>query len=305
MVNVVVTGGAGYIGSRLCSTLLQNGFRVTCVDIMMHGIEPVLSFIDHPNFKLHVVDICDKKVESIIKSADYVIHLAGIVGFPACASNVDLSNKINVEGTKRVVDSSAGIPIIYSSTGSVYGDLNKTCTESCETNPISEYSIQKLIGEQMLDENSVVLRLATAYGVSNRLRNDLLINDFVTKAIADKHMVLFESHFKRTFISVNDIVRGFMLSLKEFNSMKSNVWNLGDERLNATKLDIVKLIQKHVPDFTYTINTKDSLDKDMRNYFVDYTKIRTQMGYIANETLDQGIENLVKIYKALDNRTNV
>ena len=297
---IAITGGAGYIGCRLSEYFLKNGHTVDCIDWLKWGIEPILNIIDHPNFHLHRMDICTPAVEPILKEADAVVHLAGIIGFPACNADPSEAYRINVDGTKRVIDASANRPFVYASTGSVYGALDSVCTELVEPNPISTYSVYKLVGEEYLDgTDAVMLRPATAFGVSNRLRNDLLINDFVRKACQGEHMTLFEGHFKRTFISINDLVRSFAWGIERFDEMKGQVWNVGDETLNHTKLEICETIKRHIPDWTFENNTTLAHDQDGRNYFVDYTKIR-ELGYTAEETLDQGIKNLIKVYKNLE-----
>lgn len=297
---IAITGGAGYIGCRLSEYLLNQGHEVVCIDWLKWGIEPILNIIDRKNFELHSIDICNPAVETLLQSVDAVIHLAGIVGFPACNAEPDLAYKVNVEGTKRVIDASAGKQFVYASTGSVYGALNTVCTEQADTNPISTYSIYKLKGEEYLKgSDAVILRPATAFGVSNRLRNDLLVNDFTRKAIVDKSMTLFEGHFKRTFISVNDLVRAFAWGVEKYSVMKGETWNVGDERLNHTKLDIAETIQRYV-DFKLELNNDLSHDLDGRNYFVDYTKIRS-IGYTATETLEDGILSLVKVYRSIYN----
>ena len=297
---IAITGGAGYIGCRLSEYFLKNGHTVDCIDWLKWGIEPILNIIDHPNFHLHRMDICTPAVEPILKEADAVVHLAGIIGFPACNADPSEAYRINVDGTKRVIDASANRPFVYASTGSVYGALDSVCTELVEPNPISTYSVYKLVGEEYLDgTDAVILRPATAFGVSNRLRNDLLINDFVRKACQGEHMTLFEGHFKRTFISINDLVRSFAWGIERFDEMKGQVWNVGDETLNHTKLEICETIKRHIPDWTFENNTTLAHDQDGRNYFVDYTKIR-EIGYTAEETLDQGIKNLIKVYKNLE-----
>ena len=296
---IAITGGAGYIGSRLSARLLNMGHQVICIDWLKWGIEPILNIIDNPNFYLHNIDICNANVEPVLANADCVIHLAGIVGFPACNAYPDLAYRVNVEGTKRVIDASVDKPFVYASSGSVYGALDSVCTEQVKTNPISTYSVYKLIGEEYLaGTDAVILRPATAFGVSNRLRHDLLINDFVRKACIGEDMTLFEGHFKRSFLSVNDLVKGFALGIKHHDIMKGKIWNVGDESLNCTKLEICKIIQKHIPNWKYTEDTKLVHDQDGRNYFVDYTKIRN-IGFIAKESLDQGIINLIKVYKNL------
>ena len=174
MKNILLTGGAGYIGARLCEQLLNAAYEVHCIDWLAWGIEPVLNIIDHERFHLYKIDICDPAVEPILASCDAVIHLAGIIGFPACNAQPDLAYRVNVEGTKRVVDASVGKMFVYASTGSVYGALDTVCTETVSTNPISTYSVYKLAGEEYLaGTDAVILRPATAFGVSNRLRNEL------------------------------------------------------------------------------------------------------------------------------------
>lgn len=293
---IAITGGAGYIGCRLCEQLLNNGHEVVCIDWLKYGVQPILNILDRKGFHLHKMDICSPDIFSILEDCDAVIHLAGIVGYPACQAEPDIAYRINVEGTQNVINASKGKKFVYASTGSVYGELGKTCDETCETNPISTYSVYKLAGERMLEEtDAVILRPATAFGVSNRLRQDLLVNDFTYKAIAEKELVLFEGHFKRTFISINDLARSFRWGVERFDDMKGQVWNVGDERLNHTKLDIANIIKSKV-DYRLEVNTDLAHDQDGRNYFVDYTKIR-KLGFEAKETLEDGIDSLVKLYQ--------
>ena len=295
---IAITGGAGYVGCRLSKYLLDQGHTIDCIDWLTWGIEPILNIIDHSNFNLHRIDICTPGVEPILRNADAVIHLAGIVGFPSCNAQPDLAYKVNVDGTQRVINASTDKIFVYASTGSVYGEIGDICTETVEPNPISSYSVYKLQGEQMLNgTDAVILRPATAFGVSNRLRNDLLVNDFVRKACLGEDMVLFEGHFKRTFISINDLVRSFAWTVDKYDEMRGQIWNVGDETLNHTKLEICETIQKHIPSWTYENNTSLAHDQDGRNYFVDYTKIRN-LGFAASESLDQGITNLIKVYRA-------
>jgi nucleoside-diphosphate-sugar epimerase len=294
---IAITGGAGYIGCRLSEQLLNKGHEVVCIDWLKYGVQPILNILDRKGFHLHKMDICSPDIFAIIEDCDAVIHLAGIVGYPACLAEPDIAYRINVEGTQNVINASKGKKFVYASTGSVYGELGTTCDETCETNPISTYSAYKLAGELMLEgTDAVILRPATAFGVSNRLRQDLLVNDFTYKAIAEKELVLFEGHFKRTFISINDLARSFRWGVERFDDMKGQVWNVGDERLNHTKLDIANIIKSKV-DYRLEVNTDLAHDQDGRNYFVDYTKIR-QLGFEAKETLEDGIDNLVKLYQA-------
>jgi nucleoside-diphosphate-sugar epimerase len=300
---IAITGGAGYIGSRLCYRLLSKGHDVICIDWLKWGIEPILNIVDHPKFSLHCIDIRSPEVEPLIAEADTVVHLAGIIGFPACNAEPDLAYRINVEGTKRVIDAAQG-KVVYASTGSVYGELNSICTEEVDTNPLSTYAEYKLRGEEYLHgSDAVILRPATAFGVSNRLRTDLLINDFTRRAIYEKQLELFEGHFKRTFLSVNDLARAFEWSVIKNVSMKGEIWNVGDSRLNLTKLEIANKIKEKV-DYNIIENKELSHDQDARNYFVNYDKI-SKIGFHAEETIDQGLENLIKVYKSLYQLSNL
>ena len=295
---IAVTGGAGYIGCRLIEQLLKEEHEIICIDWLRWGIEPILNIIDNPRFELYNVDICKPEVEPLLRQADAVIHLAGIVGYPACNKEPDTAYTVNVEGTKRVVDASSDKKFVYASTGSVYGELETICTEESTTNPLSTYSEYKLIGEEFVqDIGGVILRPATAFGVSNRLRQDLLINDFTLKAITEGELILFEGHFKRTFISVNNLARSFRWGITYYNDMQDNIWNVGDERLNLSKLDVANVIQKYI-DYKIIENKKISHDQDKRNYLVDYTKIKT-FGFECTETIDDGIKALIKVYKNL------
>lgn len=295
---IAVTGGAGYIGCRLIEQLLKEEHEIICIDWLRWGIEPILNIIDNPRFELYNVDICKPEVEPLLRQADAVIHLAGIVGYPACNKEPDTAYTVNVEGTKRVVDASSDKKFVYASTGSVYGELETICTEESTTNPLSTYSEYKLIGEEFVqDIGGVILRPATAFGVSNRLRQDLLINDFTLKAITEGELILFEGHFKRTFISVNNLARSFRWGITYYNDMQDNIWNVGDERLNLSKLDVANVIQKYI-NYKIIENKKISHDQDKRNYLVDYTKIKT-FGFECTETIDDGIKALIKVYKNL------
>lgn len=295
---IAITGGAGYIGCRLIEQLLKEEHEIICIDWLRWGIEPILNIIDNPRFELYNVDICKPEVEPLLRQADAVIHLAGIVGYPACNKEPDTAYTVNVEGTKRVVDASSDKKFVYASTGSVYGELETICTEESTTNPLSTYSEYKLIGEEFVqDIGGVILRPATAFGVSNRLRQDLLINDFTLKAITEGELILFEGHFKRTFISVNNLARSFRWGITYYNDMQDNIWNVGDERLNLSKLDVANVIQKYI-NYKIIENKKISHDQDKRNYLVDYTKIKT-FGFECTETIDDGIKALIKVYKNL------
>lgn len=291
---VLVTGGAGYVGSVLCKHLLDNDYTVSCMDILVKGDgDSLLPIIDRPNFEFINENILSKKIKPILDSVDSVIHLAGVVGFPKCAKDPKGSYLINVEGTKNIVNNLSGQRLVFASTGSVYGALSNICTEESPLNPQSEYGEQKRIAEEIVSSysNSVSYRFATACGVSNSMRVNLLVNNLVYDAVHKRAITLFEPHAKRTFINVNDMARAFIHGLENYNEYK--VYNCGDNMLNMSKLDIANIIKKYT---NCELFIGDYLkDKDKRDYEVSYEKLNNSynfrchivsMNYIINSLVD-------------------
>ena len=244
---IVITGGAGYIGSMIIPILLKLGYQVHIVDNLFFGGHTLLPHFIHPNFTFSQVDIRDKEsLRPHIESADVVIHLAALVGYPLCKKLPREAQEINVDGTRNLLSCvQKGTRLVYASTGSNYGEVEGICTEETPLNPLSLYGRTKTEAESMMldADNSVSLRFATAFGIAPRLRLDLLINDFAWQAIHQRYLVVYEKHFRRTFIHVRDIARAIVhvIDPKVCNGHK--VFNVGSEELNYTKEDIVMLLK--------------------------------------------------------------
>lgn len=293
---ILVTGGAGYIGSVLVPELLKNGHKVRVLDNLMHEQNPpFIHFIDD-NFEFIDGDIRDMEtVKKAVRGVDAIIHLAAIVGAPACQKNKILAEEVNYRGTvniNKVRNNSQ--KLIYASTGSVYGKIESICTETSPTNPLSIYGETKLKAEReiMQKGNAIAYRFATAFGLSPRLRLDLLPNDLTFQALKNRYAVIYDRHFKRTFIHVRDIVKSYVFALENFDNMKNGVYNVGSEKMNKTKEEIAQNIKEKINFEIYYANTGIP-DPDQRNYEVSYQKIRNA-GFDTEVTLEKGIEELVK-----------
>lgn len=295
--NILVTGGAGYIGSILCRKLLTDtSCRVILYDNFMYGVEPILPLVGYRNLEIVEGDIRAPQIRESIRKADVVIHLAAIVGYPACNANRDNAISTNVDGTKNVLKYlSTSQWLIYASTGSVYGKVEGVCSEESRINPLTLYASTKYEGEQaaMQRENAVSLRFSTVFGVSPRFRMDLLVNDLVFQALRNKAIAIFEMGARRTFLHCEDTAQSYLFTLDHFNDMKGHVYNVGHPELNLTKRDVVRTIQKYV-DF-YLLEDSQRKDMDERDYAVDFSKIMRH-GYRPRITLDEGVKELLKLY---------
>lgn len=293
--HVLVTGGAGFIGTTLVPLLLEKGYKVTVYDLFKYGASPLLFISNHPGLKLVKGDICDKeRLQASMDTVDAVIHLAAIVGYPACDADQDEARRTNVTGTKVLTSVLKPYQkIVYASTGSCYGAIEETCTEETPISPISLYGETKAKGEEIiLGADGVVLRLATLFGLSPRPRFDLLINELTKVALKSKHISVYEPNFRRTFLHVKDAALAFIFALENYNAMSGNVFNVGDEAMNMTKADAVYKIQKQLPETRITLSN-DGEDKDKRDYHVSYSKI-AKLGYRSSLNLNQGIEELIR-----------
>ncbi len=292
--NILVTGGAGYKGVILSHELLKLGHNVTIMDNFMYGYEPVLFLTQYPNLNVLKKDIRNVE-ESDLKEHDIIYHLAGISGYPACEANPHSAQLINVEATKRMCTMLGREQmVIYASTTSFYGKSGNLCTEDTLIKPVSLYGITKYEAEKfmMLREHSVALRFATIFGVSPKMRTDLLVNDFTYKAVNDRCIVLFENTSKRTFIHIRDAIQAYLFVLDHYPSMKGNIFNVGDNNLNFTKQEIAEAISRE----TGCSIIDSSLDDfDARNFEVSFDKIKA-LGYRVERTLDEGIKEMVKLY---------
>ena len=301
---ILVTGGAGYVGTVLIRMLLEK-HEVRCFDNLSWGGLPILPFFANPHFEFMKGDIRDKEaVKKAIKDVDAIIHLAAIVGYPACRKHPVLSQEVNVEGTRNIVESAdVKIPIIFASTGSTYGKLiNDLCTETTPLNPLTDYGRQKTQAEEIIKQrgNYTIYRFATAYGVSPRFRLDLLPNDFTYRAVKEKTLVVYEKNFMRTFIHVRDMARALIYALENNNKMKNEIYNVGDEGQNLSKEQICLLIKKYVDYYLHFADV--GKDFDQRDYMVSYEKIR-KTGWKAEVTIDEGIKELIKSVGAIEINT--
>ncbi len=297
---VLVTGGAGYVGTSLVPQLLEKGYEVTVFDNLMFGGDYILPFFRHSNFSFYEGDIRDEDaLWKVVKSVDVIIHLAAIVGFPACRKEPDLAKTVNVDGTRNLIKvSSKNQLIIYASTGSNYGSVENICTEETPLNPLSLYGQTKTRAEKMLMEerNTIGYRFATAFGVSPRMRLDLMINDFTYKAITQGYLVVYESLFMRTFIHVHDMGRAFLFGIEHQDEMKNKIYNVGSEKMNYSKKDICEIIKERTSFYVHYADIGE--DQDKRNYVVSYKKINA-LGYDTTIQVEQGIEELVRALKAI------
>jgi len=293
---ILVTGGAGYIGSLLVPELLRKNYAVRVLDNLMHDQAPFLAeFIDD---KLEFIkgDVRDaEEVKRAVKGVDVIIHLAAIVGAPACKKNPKLAEEINYFGTVNVNNArDVSQKMLYASTGSVYGKVNDVCVENHPATPLSLYGQTKLRAEQevMKKGNAISYRFATAFGLAPRLRLDLMPNDFVFSALRNKYLVVYDKEFNRTFIHVKDIVKSYIFGIENFDRMKNEVYNVGSEELNKTKEEIANLIKNKIDFEIYYANTGIS-DPDQRDYAVSYQKIR-DAGFHVDINFDKGFDELIK-----------
>jgi len=293
-VKILVTGGAGYKGVKLVAKLLSKGYDVTLLDNFMYGFEPILHLVENKKLTVLKQDIRNK-IDKISRY-DVIFHLAGLSGFPACSANPASAQLINVDATKSLSDSlSKDQLIIYASTTSFYGKSGKACNEQTPIDPVSHYGRTKYMAEKILAEkdNYISLRFATVFGFSPKMRMDLMVNDFAFKALKEGVVVLFDGYAKRTFIHIDDAVDAYIFAMENRDKMKGEVFNVGGDHLNFSKLEIAQAIQKHID---FKIIDSDVKDKDVRHFIVCYEKIK-KMGFIPQKSLDDGIKELLRIFK--------
>lgn len=303
--NILVTGGAGYIGSVLVPELLNAGYKITVLDNFMYSQNSLAHICYHPNFKVIRGDVrVEDVVNPLLQKADIIIPLAAYVGAPLCDRDPVGASTTNHDAIMMMLKKiSREQKILMPTTNSAYGsgDRDNYCDESSPLNPISHYARDKVKIEQKLMEhpNSISFRLATAFGMSPRMRIDLLVNDFTYRAVNDRFVVLFEGHFKRNYVHIRDVAKVFLHGINNFDKMKGQIYNVGLSDANISKIELCQSIQKLVPDFIF-MEAKIGKDLDQRNYIVSNAKIEST-GYKPDYSLDSGIKELVKGYTMIKN----
>ena len=303
--NILVTGGAGYLGSTLVPDLLNAGHKVTVLDNFMFKQASLNHCCYHPNFTAIKGDIRQKNTMApLMKSADIVIPLAALVGAPLCNLDTIGASTINHDAIELMISMlSKDQIVLMPTTNSAYGtgDKDNFCNEDSPLRPISQYAIEKVEVEKKLMQhpNAISFRLATVFGMSPRMRIDLLVNDFTYRAVNDGFVVLFESHFKRNYIHVRDVSRVFQHAINNHESMNGEIYNVGLSDANVSKKELCQIIKKQLPDFIF-IDEKVGRDPDQRNYIISNEKIEST-GFKQEFSLDRGIGELIKGYSMIKN----
>ena len=303
--NILVTGGAGYLGSTMVPDLLAAGHKVTVLDNFMFKQTSLNHCCYHPNFTVVKGDIRQKETMSaLMKEADVIIPLAALVGAPLCNLDPIGATTINHDAIELMLNIlSKDQIVLMPTTNSAYGtgDKDNYCNEESPLRPISQYAIEKVEIEKELMQhpNAVSFRLATVFGMSPRMRIDLLVNDFTYRAVNDRFVVLFESHFKRNYIHVRDVSRVFQHALNNHDAMKGEIYNVGLSDANVSKKELCEYIQKQVPGFIF-IDEQIGKDPDQRDYIVSNDKIEST-GFKSEFSLDRGIGELIKGYGMIKN----
>jgi nucleoside-diphosphate-sugar epimerase len=301
---ILITGGAGYLGSIIVGKLLNEGHSVIVLDKLLFNQTSLLHYTGRTEFKFVYGDVRNKKLlKKLCDVSDVIIPLAAIVGFPACDAEPQLANEINYEQIVNIVEftKDKDVKILYPNTNSGYGiGVGQTeCTEESPLNPISIYGSTKVSAENYLRKNTdaIIFRLATVFGVSSRMRTDLLVNDFTYKAITDKYIVVFEKNFKRNFIHIEDVANAFLFMLHNYDEHKGEVFNVGLSDSNLNKQQLLEKIKLQVPKFAIVYDDYYE-DPDKRDYIVSNAKIEAT-GWKPTWSLDEGIEQLIEAYQMI------
>jgi nucleoside-diphosphate-sugar epimerase len=301
LLNILITGGAGYLGSILTTKLVELGHNVTVIDILEFNKVSLSHLFSRKNFIFIRGDVRNKElIKKEIKKKDIIIPLAALVGAPLCKKYPNKTKEINFNCIKFILSKITNKQkIIYPNTNSGYGvgKKNSFCDENSPLNPISLYGKTIVNAEKIIlkHKNSIVFRLATVFGYSYRMRTDLLVNFLVKKAIVEKEIKLFEPHFRRNYIHVLDVANAFVFAINNFSKMRGNIYNVGLSDANLTKLQLVKLIKKYIVGINIKY-LKNKKDPDKRDYFVSNKKIE-KFGFRPIHQIDEGIDEMTKVFK--------
>jgi len=301
--NILMTGGAGYIGSILTPRLLALGHQVTVVDSFMYGQTSLLDCCSQPGLRVVRSDVRRADLlRPLVSKADVIIPLACLVGAPVCSQKPDEARSINLDAIKMLIEMSSPSQMILSPTtnsGYGIGEEGMYCTEETPMRPVSLYGTLKVELEDCLlaSGHAVSLRLATVCGISPRMRLDLLVNDFTYRAVTDRFIVLFEAHFKRNYIHVQDVASAFVHAMKNFDTMKNQAYNVGLSEANLSKMELCLEIQKQIPEFCI-MESEIGKDPDQRNYIVSNDKIE-KTGFKPAVTIQAAISELIKGYQII------
>ena len=299
--NVLITGGAGYIGSELTNHLLKDGHKVTAYDNLMYDPTSLLRYTNEENFDFVNADVRNRVIlNEHMSKADVIIPLAALVGFPLCEKDKRSAREINYEVNQWIAKTkSKDQMVVYPCTNSGYGTSEEVCTEESPLNPISLYGITKVQAENAYKEveNHVTFRLATVFGPSSRMRTDLLVNNFVLRALRDKLLVLYECEFMRNYLHIQDVCHAFKYVIDNWDDCKDETYNVGHDDINMNKLQLAKKVQEHIP--IEIIKAEFNSDPDVRDYIVSSKKIFDK-GFSCKNDLDVGIKQLIKAYKIIE-----
>tara|TARA_B110000858_G_scaffold166130_1_gene193206 strand:- start:1019 stop:1984 length:966 start_codon:yes stop_codon:yes gene_type:complete len=299
---ILITGGSGYLGSVITGNFLQKGAEVTVLDNLMYNQSSSIIYSHNKNFKFIFGDVRNKSLlKDLVFDFDIIIPLAAIVGFPACDRDRDLATAINYEHVRYICElvGHTKIKVVYPNTNSGYGIGDSgVCTEESPLNPISHYGLTKVKAEkEVLKIGGISVRLATVFGTSPRMRMDLLVNEFVYKALTDKYITIFEKDFVRNYIHIRDVASVFTFMVENYQEHSGEVFNVGLSNANLSKEQLVEKIKEYVPQFAITYSDYYS-DPDKRDYIVSNEKVEAT-GFVAEYSLDDGIEELIKTYTIL------
>jgi len=303
MTHILITGGAGYLGSILTEHLLDRGYRVTVLDNLLYGEQNLFHLCASPHFDFVFGDARDERlVSSLVSKADVIIPLAAIVGAPRCDLDPLMATSVNLDAIRMINRlRSRSQLIIYPTTNSGYGTQSGEifCTEDTPLEPISLYGRTKTEAEAIVldSPNSITLRLATVFGMSPRMRIDLLVNHFVYAAVTDRYLVVFEKHFKRNYVHIRDVANCFIHCIENAGRMIGRPYNVGLDDANLSKEELALKIKEHIPEF-FVHFAEIGSDPDKRNYIVSNQRLK-ETGFVPSYSLDDGIRELIKGYRML------